>query len=207
MARERRMNMTDIDQKLRQNRERYMRRLAAIREDPDLNVGARARRIEPLYREARAEETKLRQQRRADLEEKTRRAAGDALGAPVGHLGGSDPALREMNYRSALLAVSEVGDAGKLSAMLEMALDVGDKTLARAVAYRANGLQNDGLVRRYLDADEDAHRKWERWGEAHAELERESTLGGQLTSGVGTIQEPEELRGFGRAPSGDAGAA
>ncbi|PLS87606.1 MAG: hypothetical protein CYG60_01035, partial [Actinobacteria bacterium] len=181
-----------LDQKLRQNRERYSRKLEEIRRDPDLNDGAKARRIEPLYREARAEEAKLKQQRRAGFEEKALRAGREALGAPPMH--GADPALREMNYRSALLAVADVSDPSKLSALLEMAHDTGDKTLARAVAYRANGLRNDGLVRRYLDADEAARKTWEKWGQAHEELERESTLSGQLASGVADIEEPGELR-------------
>jgi hypothetical protein len=184
--------MTDVGQKLRQNRERYSRKLEEIRRDPDLNDGAKARRIEPLYREARAEEAKIKGQRRAGFEEKALRAGREALSAPTMH--GADPALREMNYRSALLAVAEVSDPGKLSALLEMAHDTGDKTLARAVAYRANGLKNNGLVRRYLDADEAARSTWEKWGQAHEELERESTLGGQLASGVADIEEPGELR-------------
>ncbi len=185
--------MTDLDQKLRQNRERYSRKLAEIREDPDLNDGAKARRIEPLYREAKAEEAKLKQQRRAGFEEKALKAGREALGAPPMH--GADPALKEMNYRSALLAVADVSDSGKLSALLEMAHDTGDKSLARAVAYRANGLQNDGLVRRYLAADEAAREKWEKWGQAHEELERESTLGASLTSGIPALEEPDEMRG------------
>ncbi len=184
--------MTDLDQKLRQNRERYSRKLEEIRQDPDLNDGARARRIEPLFREAKAAETKLKGQRRAGFEEKARRAGREALGAPS--MSGADPVLAQLNYRNALLAVADVSDSGKLSALLEMAHDTGDKTLARAVAYRANGLKNDGLVRRYLDADEVAREKWEKWGQAHEELERESTLGGQLASGVVDIEEPGELR-------------
>ncbi len=185
--------MTDIDRKLRQNRENLQRKLEEIRADADLTREAKARRMRPVYEEAKSLERRLRQEKRDGLTQRTRAAERKAFAPPA--LSGSDPALVQMNYRSALLAVADVSDPGKLSALLEMAHDTGDRTLARAAAYRANGLQNDGLVRRYLDADEEARKDWTEWADAHAEMERAQTMGSSFASGVPPIEEPDELRG------------
>jgi beta-phosphoglucomutase-like phosphatase (HAD superfamily) len=183
-----------IADKIRQNRERYQRELAEIQRDPDLTAEAKARRIEPLYREAKALDSKLRGERMSELRTKVRAAEKEAFAAPA--LRGADPALLQLNYRNALDGVGEITDARILSSRLERAVITGDKSLARAVAWRANHLGADGVVRAYLDSDEDANRKWSNWAEAYAEVEQIERLGESLGFGDVPISEPPELRGF-----------
>ncbi len=185
--------MTDIDRKLRQNRERYSRKLEEIRQDADLNDGAKARRIEPAYREAKREEARLRQEKRDGLAQRTRAAERKAFAPPA--LKGSDPALAQMNFRSALDSVEGITDTGELSRKLERATITGDRTLARAVAWRANDYGADQVVRTYLDTDAEARKDWTEWADAHAEQEQAQRMGASFASGVPSIEEPDEMRG------------
>lgn len=56
--------MTKIDEKLRLNREKLERKLAEIRADGDLTREAKARRMRPVYEEAKREERRLHEERR-----------------------------------------------------------------------------------------------------------------------------------------------
>ncbi len=185
--------MTDIDRKLRQNRENLQRKLEEIRQDADLTREAKARRLEPAYREAKREEARLRQERRDGLAQSTRAAERKAFAPPA--LSGSDPALVQMNFRSALDSVEGITDAGVLARKLERANMTGDRTLARAVAWRANDYGADGVVRAYLDTDAEARKDWTEWADAHAEQEQAQRMGASFASGVPPIEEPDELRG------------
>ncbi len=78
--------------------------------------------------------------------------------------------------------------------MLEQADLLGDKTLMRAVAWRANAVGNDALVRRYLDSDEDGRKSYEAWADAHGELERVESYGTELGLGYAELEEPAEAR-------------
>ncbi len=186
--------MSNLNEKLRVNRERYQRKLAEIKQDTDLTAEAKARRIEPVYKEAKAVDAKLRGERMAALRQQVRTAEKEAFAAPA--MRDADPAAAQMNYRHALDGVGEITDARILSSRLERAVITGDKALARATAWRANELQHDGVVRAYLDSDEDASRKWTAWAEAHGEVERVEQLGETLGFGDVPISEPDELRGF-----------
>lgn len=186
--------MSNLNEKLRVNRERYQRKLEEVRADDDLSREGKARRLAPLYAEAKAEDVRLRAERMEGLREKVRDTEREAFKAPA--MRGADPAAALMNYRAALDSVEQITDARILSSRLERAVITGDKSLARAVAWRANELQHDGVVRAYLDSDEDANRKWSNWAEAHTELERVEQLGETLGFGDAPLQEPPELRGF-----------
>jgi len=185
--------MTDLDQKLRQNREHYSRKIEEIRRDPDLTREAKARRMRPLYEASKREEARLRQEKRDGLAQRTRAAERKAFAPPA--LQGSDPALVQMNYRAALDSVEGITDAGELSRKLERATITGDRTLARAVAWRANDYGADGVVRGYLDTDAQARAAWTEWADAHAEQEQAQRMGASFSSGVPSIEEPDELRG------------
>ncbi len=78
--------MSTIDEKLRANRDRYQRRLEEIQRDTDLTAEAKARRIEPIYREAKALDSKLRGERLEGLREKVRSAELRSLEAHVRRL-------------------------------------------------------------------------------------------------------------------------
>ncbi len=185
--------MTTIDEKLRKNRENLQRKLEEIRQDADLTREAKARRLEPAYREAKREEARLRQERRDGLAQRTRAAERKAFAPPA--LSGSDPALVQMNFRSALDSVEGITDPGVLARKLERANMTGDRTLARAVAWRANDYGADGVVRAYLDTDAEARKDWTEWADAHAEQEQAQRMGASFASGVPPIEEPDELRG------------
>ncbi|MDP9458271.1 MAG: hypothetical protein M3Q60_21405 [Actinomycetota bacterium] len=189
--------MTTIDEKLRKNRENLQRKLEEIRADADLTREAKARRMRGPYEEAKREESRLRQEKRDGLAQRTRAAERKAFAPPA--LSGSDPALVQMNYRAALDSVEGITDAGELSRKLERATITGDRTLARAVAWRANDFGADGVVRGYLDTDEGARAAWTEWADAHAEQEQAQRLGASFSSGVPSIEEPDELRGGQRA--------
>ncbi len=182
-----------IDEKLRKNRENLQRKLAQIRADEDLTREAKARRIRPLYEEAKREERRLRQERRDGLTERTRAAERKAFAPPA--LQGADPALVQMSYRAALDSVEGITDVAELARKLERATITGDRALARAVAWRANDYGADQVVRTYLDTDEAARRAWTEWADAHTELEQAQQLGVSFSSGVPPIEEPDELRG------------
>ena len=184
----------NVDDKLRQNRDRYRRKLEQVRNDSDLSQEGRARQLRPVFEEAKALDSKLRGERMAELRTKVRTAEREAFAAPS--MRDADPAAAQMNYRHALDGVGEITDARILSSRLERAVITGDKALARATAWRANELQHDGVVRAYLDSDEDASRKWTAWAEAHGEVERVEQLGETLGFGDVPISEPDELRGF-----------
>ncbi len=194
--------MTELDQKLRQNRERYSRKLEEIRQDADLTREAKARRMRPIYEEAKREEARLRQERRDGLAERTRAAERKAFAPPA--LRDADPAAAQMNYRAALDSVEGITDPGVLARKLERANMTGDRTLARAVAWRANDHGADQVVRAYLDTDEEARKDWTEWADAHAEMERAQTMGSSFASGVPPIEEPGEMRGV---PQGNEGFA
>jgi len=183
-----------INDRLKANRERYERKLADIQQDNDLTAEAKARKLRPVFEEAKAVDSKLRGQRMADLREKVRDTEREAFAPPP--LRGADPALLQLGYRHALDSVEPLTDAGELSRKLDRANSTGDKTLARAVAWRANQIGADGVVRAYLDSDEDANRKWAAWAEAYAEVEQVARLGETLGFGDAPISEPPELRGF-----------
>jgi len=184
----------NIDEKLRANRERFGRKLEQVRNDSDLSREGKARQLRPVFEEAKALDTRLRSERMEGLREKVRDTEREAFKAPA--LRNADPAAMQMNYRHALDAVDGITDARILSSRLERAVITGDQTLARAVAWRANELQHDGVVRAYLDDDQDANRKWSNWAEAHTELERVEQLGESLGFGDAPLEEPSELRGF-----------
>ncbi len=183
-----------IDDKIRQNRERFGRKLEDVRADQDLTAEARARRIEPIYREAKALDSKLRSERMTGLREKVRAAEKEAFAAPA--LRGADPALLQLGYRNALDTVEGITDPNLLSRRLDRALLTGDAALAKAVAWRANELGADAVVRKFMDTDEAASRKWGDWAEAFGEVERVERLGETLGFGDAPISEPSELRGF-----------
>ncbi len=181
------------DDKIRANRDRYQRKLEEIQRDTDLSQEGKARHIHPLYKEAKAEEARLRQARRDGLAKRTSDAERKAFAPPA--LRGSDPALAQMNFRAALDSVERITDNAELSRKLERAVATGDRTLARAVAIRANELGADHVVTAYLASDEQARKDWTAWADAHAEMAG-SGLGEMFDSGVPILEEPPELRGF-----------
>jgi hypothetical protein len=183
----------NVNEKLRANRERFGRKLEDVRSDNDLSLEGKARHIAPLYQEAKAEEARLRQARRDELATKTSAAERKAFAAPA--LRGSDPALTQMNYRSALDSVEKITDTAELARKLERATSTGDRTLARAAAIRGNELGADRVVSDYLATDEQARKDWLEWSDAHSEMTG-SGLGEQFDSGIPNIEEPSELRGF-----------
>jgi hypothetical protein len=189
----------NVNEKLRANRERFGRKLEDVRADNDLSLEGKARQLRPVFEEAKALDSKLRSERMADLRERVRAAEKEAFAAPS--MRDADPAAAQMNYRHALDGVGEITDARILSSRLERAVITGDKALARATAWRANELQHDGVVRAYLDSDEDANRKWTAWAEAFSEVERVERLGESLALGDAPLQEPDELRGLVREAS------
>jgi hypothetical protein len=182
-----------INDRLKANRERFGRKLEQVRDDSDLSPEGRARQLRPVFEEAKAVDSKLRAERMAELREKVRAAEKEAFAAPT--MRGADPALAQLNFRSALDSVEPLTDPELLSRKLERALLTEDKTLARAVAWRANELGAKAVVRRFMDTDEAASRKWTAWSEAFAEVERVERLGESLGFGDAPIQEPPELRG------------
>ncbi len=183
-----------INDRLKANRDRYERKLADIQQDNDLTSEAKARKLRPVFQEAKAVDDKLRGERMAGLREKVRDTEREAFAPPP--LRGADPALLQLGYRNALDSVEPLTDAGELSRKLDRATSTGDRTLAKAVAIRANQIGADGVVRAYLDSDEDASRKWTAWAEAHTEAERVEKLGETLGFGDVPISEPDELRGY-----------
>ncbi len=185
--------MSTIDEKLKKNRENLQRKLGEIRQDADLTREAKARRMRPLYEDAKREESRLRQGLRDGLAQRTRAAERKAFAPPA--LRDADPAASQMNYRAALDSVEGITDAGVLARKLERATITGDRTLARAVAWRANDYGADGVVRAYLDTDTEARKDWTEWADAHAEQEQAQRMGASFASGVPPIEEPHELRG------------
>ncbi len=190
--------MSNLNEKLRANRERYRWKLEEIQRDPDLSREGKARHIHPLYQAAKAEEARLRQARRDGLAERTRDAERKAFSPPV--LRGSDPALVQMNFRAALDSVERITDNAELSRKLERATITGDRTLARACAIRANERGADYVVTAYLATDEQARKDWLEWSDAHAEMSG-SGLGETFDSGIPALEEPDELRGYVQAAS------
>ena len=186
--------MSTIDEKLRANRERFGRKLEQVRNDSDLSQEGRARQLRPVFEEAKALDSKLRSERMAELRTKVRAAEKEAFAAPS--MRGSDPALLQLGYRNALDSVEQITDPNLLSRRLDRALLTGDAALAKATAWRANDLGAAGVVKKYMDTDEDASRKWTKWAEAHGEVEQVERLGETLGFGDVPIEEPSELRGF-----------
>ncbi len=186
--------MSNQNEKIRANKARYERTLEQVRADGDLSPEGKARKLRPVFEEAKALDTRLRSERMEGLREKVRDTEREAFKAPA--LRNADPAAMQMNYRHALDAVDGITDARILSSRLERAVITGDKPLARAVAWRANELQHDGVVNAYLDSDSDARQKWTAWAEAHTEAERVEQLGETLGFGDVPISEPPELRGY-----------
>ncbi len=182
-----------INDRLKANRDRYRRKLEEIQQDTDLSQEGRARHIAPLYQEAKAEETRLRQARRDELAEKTRGAERKVFAAPSPR--GADPALVQMNYRSAFDGVEKITDTAELARKLERALLTGDKALAKATVWRANEIGAVAVVKQYMAADEQARKHWVEWSDAHSEMAG-SGLGETFDSGIPALEEPSELRGF-----------
>jgi hypothetical protein len=192
-----------IDEQIKRNRDRFTRKLEDVRADQDLTAEARARRIEPIYREAKATDARLRGERLEGLREKVRTAEREAFRAPP--MRNADPALVQLNYRNALDAVEGIVDPSLLARRLDRALLTEDKALAKAVAWRANELGVDAVVRKFMDTDEAASRKWSDWAEAFSEVEQVERLGETLALGDAPIQEPDELRGQGHAQAASFG--
>jgi hypothetical protein len=195
---------TKMDQ-LKTNRDRYRRRLEDIKADPDITAEAKARRLRPIYEEAKAIETRLLGEIRDELKKRVRSAEKEAF-APSNPFG-SDPALAMMSARDAFERAARTTDQRELEGMLERAELLGDKTLKRAVAWRANELQAEGVVRRYLDSDEAARKSYETWVEAYGELEKVESFGDELGLGYASIEEPAELSARSFAATQGAGAA
>ncbi len=183
-----------INDRLKANRDRYERKLADIQQDNDLSPEGKARQLRPVFEDAKAVDDKLRSERMEGLRERVRTAEKEAFAAPA--LRGSDPALLQLGYRNALDSVEGIVDPNLLSRRLDRALLTEDKALAKAVAWRANELGADAVVRRYMDTDEAANRKWTAWSEAYSELERVERLGETLALGDVPISAPPELRNF-----------
>ncbi len=186
--------MSTITDQIKRNRDRYQRKLADIQQDNDLTAEAKARKLRPVFQEAKAVDDKLRGQRMADLREKVRDTEREAFAAPA--LRNADPAAMQMNYRHALDAVDGITDPELLARRLDRANSTGDRTLARATAWRANQIGAVAVVRAYMDSDADASRKMTAWSEAYGELERVERLGETLALGDVPISEPPELRNF-----------
>jgi hypothetical protein len=191
-----------IDDKIRANRERYRWKLEEIQQDTDLSQEGKARQLRPVFEEAKAEEARLRQARRDGLAKRTSDAERKAFAAPA--LRGSDPALAQLNFRAALDSVERINDNAELSRKLERAVITGDRTLARAVAIRANECGADYVVTAYLANDERAREDWTAWADAHAEMAG-SGLGETFDSGIPSLEEPDELRGQGHAQAASFG--
>jgi hypothetical protein len=185
--------MSAIDDQIKRNRDRYQRRLEEVRDDTDLSQEGKARKLRPVFEEAKREEARLRQARRDGLAERTRDAERRAFSAPV--LRGSDPALTQMNFRFALDSVEKITDTAELARKLARATSTGDRTLARAAAIRANEIGADRVVSDYLATDEPARKDWTEWADAHAEMSG-SGLGETFDSGIPALEKPDELRGF-----------
>ena len=183
-----------INDRLKANRERYQRKLADIQRDNDLTAEAKARKLRPVFEDAKAVDSRLRGERMADLREAVRTAEREAFAAPS--MRGADPALTQLNYRHALDSVEPTTDPELLARKLDRATSTGDTTLARATAIRANELGADAVVQTYMDSDADASRKWSDWAAAFAEVEQVERLGETLGFGDVPISEPPELRGF-----------
>jgi hypothetical protein len=188
------MSMSNQNEKIRANKARYERTLEQVRADGDLSPEGKARKLRPVFEEAKALDSKLRGERMADLREKVRAAERAAFAAPA--LRGADPALVQLNFRSALDVVEGIVDPSLLARRLDRALLTEDKALAKAVAWRANDLGAAGVVKKYMDTDEAASRKWTAWAEAFAEVEQIERLGESLGFGDVPISEPPEIRGF-----------
>ena len=184
--------MSAIDEKLKANRARFGRKLEQVRADSDLSREGRARHIAPLYQEAKAEETRLRQARRDELAQRTSDAERKVFAAPSPR--GADPALVQMNYRSAFDGVEKITDTAELARKLERALLTGDKALAKATVWRANEIGAVAVVKQYMAADEQASKDWVEWSDAHSEMAGLG-LGETFDSGVPTLEDPSELRG------------
>ncbi len=88
-----------IVEKIRGNRDRYQRKLADIQQDNDLTAEAKARKLRPVFEEAKREEARLRQARRDELAGRTSDAERKAFAPPA--LRGSETALLQMNFRRA----------------------------------------------------------------------------------------------------------
>jgi len=183
-----------INDRLKANRDRYERKLADIQQDNDLTAEAKARKLRPVFQEAKAVDSKLRGERMADLREKVRDTEREAFAAPP--MRGADPALAQLNFRHALDSVEPLTDPNLLARKLDRATSTGDTTLARATAIRANELGADAVVQTYMDSDEAANRKWAAWAEAYADVEQIERLGESLGFGDLPIAEPPELRNF-----------
>jgi len=187
------ISMSTIDEKLKASRDLFVRKLEEVRADSDLSREGRARHIAPLYQGAKVEEARLRQARRDELAQRTTDAEHKAFAPPS--LRGADPALVQMNFRFALDSVEKITDTAELSRKLERATLTGDRTLARACGIRANEIKADHVVTTYLANDEEARKDWLEWSDAHAEMSG-SGLGETFDSGIPTLEEPSELRGF-----------
>jgi hypothetical protein len=192
----------NVNEKLRANRERFGRKLEEVRADNDLSREGKARRLKPLFEEAKVEEARLRQVRRDELAQRTSDAERKAFAPPA--LRGSDPALVQLNFRFALDSLEKITDTAELARKLERAVITGDRTLARAAAIRGNELGADRVVTAYLATDEQARKDWLEWSDAHAEMAG-SGLGETFDSGIPSLEEPDELRGQGHAQAASFG--
>ena len=90
------------------------------------------------------------------------------------------------------IAPHEVLDA--FAARPERAALTGDTTLARAVAYRANEIDDSATVTKYLNTGENARKAYEEWADAHEDLQRLQNYGAELAFGYAEVEEPREMR-------------
>ena len=192
-------------EKLDRAKRRYLERYEDIKRDPDLNEGAKGRRIAPIYREFKAEERRLLDAMNAEVAEKAASKGRKAFEAPAMH--GADRASVQMNYRHALDSVEGLRDPKDLDVRLERAVLTGDKGLARAVAYRANETGNAAVVKKYLENDKDAREVWEQWADAHADLKQLQEFGETLAYGYAEVDEPPEMRHPEARAAGSGGEA
>src|SRR4051812_34649862 len=108
--------MTDISEQIKKNRESFEREARSVQQDPDLTPEAKARRLQPIFNEAKKVESQLRQQRRIDLANRANAAEQAVFSTPKPF--GSDASLAAMSYRAALDSVERLDEPRQLSEKL-----------------------------------------------------------------------------------------
>ncbi len=188
----------DTTDKMRENLGRYKRKAAHIRQDWTRSDEAKRQDLEALYSEARATHAQLEDEYRSGVRNQLKETRKAAFSAPA--IPGADKALQLMAYRDALERASRTTDQRTLSDMLARAEIVGDAPLARAVLWRGYELQNETLVRSYLEKYPDEAPTWDAFmdaAEAHNTLEQRGIA---FAAGVPEPERPPELSSY--APVG-----
>jgi hypothetical protein len=98
-----------------------------------------------------------------------------------------------MAYRDALDRASRTTNQCTLSEMLARAEMLGDASLAKAVLWRGYELQNENLVRSYLEKYPDEAPKWGAFMAAAEEHNTLEALGISAATGVPEPERPQEL--------------